>query len=115
IGIGVSRSMADSVAGATLGGLSLPYAAFGGYTILGGPYEISTFDAQNLLVASALLTVFGIVGVYGVGESLRVFTAGTVVGLLGMIASVLAFTALGPAGVGAATISVTVALLPSIP
>ncbi|CAM3358112.1 type VII secretion integral membrane protein EccD [Stackebrandtia soli] len=115
IGIAVSRTVGDSVAGATVGGLALPFAALGGYTILGGRAELSDFGAPHLLVGSALLVVLAILGFYGVGESLRVFTAGVVVGLLGMVAALLSFTSWSPAAIAAATVSITVALLPSIP
>jgi type VII secretion integral membrane protein EccD len=115
IGVALARASGDSVAGATMGGLSLPFAAFGGYVVLGGHYLMSQFTAPHLLVGSAALLVFSIVGFYAVGESLRVFTAGVIVGVMGLVAAALSFTDWSTAGVGAATVSITVAFLPSIP
>ena len=117
IGISLSRATGDSLAGATLGGLALPMAGFGGYDILGGEYPMSAFDSSHLLMGAALLLIFAIVGFYSVGESLRVFTAGVIVGFMGLIAAALGllFTSWSTAAVAAATVSITVAVLPSIP
>ncbi|MGH8880055.1 MAG: type VII secretion integral membrane protein EccD, partial [Stackebrandtia sp.] len=117
IGVALARASGDSLAGATLGGLALPFAALGGYLILGGSYPMAKFDASHLLVGAAALLIFAIVGFYAVGESLRVFTAGVVVGFMGLIAAVLSlvFTTWSTAAVAAATVSITVALLPSVP
>ena len=117
IGIALARASGDSVAGATLGGLSLPFAAFGGYIVLGGRYEMELFDASHLLMASATLLLFSIVGFYAVGESLRVFTAGVVVGFFGLVAAALGLLFAGTTAVtpAAATVSIVMALLPSIP
>ncbi|HIW62534.1 MAG TPA: type VII secretion integral membrane protein EccD [Candidatus Stackebrandtia excrementipullorum] len=115
IGIALSRASGDSLAGATLGGLSLPFATLGGYTILGGVYPVSEFGTPQLLTASSLLLVFSVVGFYSVGEGLRVFAAGVFVGFIGLIASLLSFSNWTSAGVAAASVALIVAFLPSIP
>lgn len=117
IGIALARASGDSMAGATLGGLSLPFSALGGYIIIGGVYPMAKFDEANIMLASALLVVFSVVGFYAVADSLRVFTAGVIVGFFGLIAAAVAFVfyEFTPAAVAAATVSITVCLLPSIP
>lgn len=114
-GVALSRASGDAAAGATLGGLSLPFATFGGYTILGGSYPISEFGTPQLMIGSAVLLIFSIVGFYSVGEGLRVFAAGVFVGFIGLIASFLSFTNWTSAGVAAASVSLVVAFMPSIP
>jgi len=115
IGVALSRASGDSQAGATLGGLALPFATLGGYTILGGSYPVSEFSTPQLMVGAAALLVFSVVGFYSVGEGLRVFSAGVFVGFIGLIASFLSFTSWTPDGVAAASVSLVVAFLPSIP
>ncbi|HZE38065.1 MAG TPA: type VII secretion integral membrane protein EccD [Stackebrandtia sp.] len=115
IGIALSRATGDSLAGATLGGLSLPFAAFGGYVILGLRQDISDFSAPELLASAATLLIFSIIGFYAVGDALRVFAAGVVVGFFGLVAAALGFTNWSATGVAAATLAISVALLPSIP
>lgn len=115
IGVALSRASGDSTAGATLGGLSLPFAAFGGYTVLGGGYPVAEFSTPQLMVGSAALLVFAVIGFYSVGEGLRVFAAGVFVGFIGLIASFLSFTNWTSAGVAAASVSLVVAFLPSVP
>ncbi|ADD40406.1 type VII secretion integral membrane protein EccD [Stackebrandtia nassauensis] len=115
IGIALARASGDSVAGATLGGLSLLFAAFGGYVILAFRYPLEFLGSEHLLVASAIVLSFSIVGFYAIGESLRVFTAGVVVGFFGIVAAALGFGPWNPDGDAAATVSITIMLLPSIP
>ncbi|TWJ07503.1 type VII secretion integral membrane protein EccD [Stackebrandtia albiflava] len=115
IGVALSRATGDSQAGATLGGLALPFAALGGYTVLGGGYTIAEFGTPQLLVASSAVLMFSIIGFYAVGEGLRVFAAGVFVGFIGLIASALSFTSWTSDGVAAASVSLVVAFLPSIP
>lgn len=115
IGIALSRAAGDSIAGAALGGLSLPFAAFGGYTIIAVGYPLHLLGPEQLLVAAAVLLIFSIVGFYAIGETLRIFTAGVVTGIFGLVAAALGFGPWNPDGVAAATVSITIMLLPSIP
>lgn len=115
IGIALARTTGDSIAGATLGGLSLPFATFGGYTILAFEYPLSALGPEHLLVAAAVLLMFSVIGFYAVGETLRVFTAGVVTGFFGIVGAALGFGPWNPDGVAAATVSITIMLLPSVP
>ncbi|MGH8792818.1 MAG: type VII secretion integral membrane protein EccD [Stackebrandtia sp.] len=117
IGTALSRTTGDSVAGAALGAFALPFAAFGGYVILGGDWAMTAFSTPHLLVAAASLLTFSTVGFYVVGEALRVFTAGITAGFMGLVAAAIgfAFSHWSTAAVAAATISLTVMFLPMVP
>lgn len=117
IGAGLARTTGDSIAGAALGAYALPFAAFGGYVVLGGDYPMSSFQTAHLLVAAAALLTFSTVGFYVVGEALRVFTAGITVGFMGLVTAGVsfAFSHWTTAAVAATTMSLTVVFLPMIP
>lgn len=117
IGILLSRAVGDSVAGAVVGGIGLVYALVGGYLLLGPSEEgLSSFGALHLLVGTTFLLVASVIGYIGVAEYTRIFAAGCLVGLLGILAGLLGFiNVLTPWGVAAIVVSIVVAFVPAFP
>ncbi|GAA5188692.1 type VII secretion integral membrane protein EccD [Rugosimonospora acidiphila] len=116
IGIVLSRAASDASAGAVLAGCALPYA-FAGGLLLTAPAgtALDRLGAPQLLLGSAALTVFGVIGYAGVAATLRVFVAGIGAGLAGMLAALLCFAGTSPAGAAAITLTVALGLLPGYP
>ncbi|MQA26434.1 MAG: type VII secretion integral membrane protein EccD [Micromonosporaceae bacterium] len=117
IGILLSRAVGDSVAGAVVGGIGLVYAFVGGFLLLGPSGEgLADFGALHLLVAATLLLVASVMGYIGVAEYTRIFAAGSLLGLLGIIGGLLGFIeSLTPWGVAAIVVSIVVAFVPAFP
>ncbi|HEY2673137.1 MAG TPA: type VII secretion integral membrane protein EccD [Rugosimonospora sp.] len=111
----VSRTLPDAMAGATVGAVSLVYAFAGGLTVLGGRDPLGRLGAPHLLLGSAVLLVFGLLGYLGVAAMVRLFVAGIVAGLLGILAGLVGLTALGTPATAAATVSALALLAPALP
>jgi type VII secretion integral membrane protein EccD len=111
----VSRTLPDAMAGATVGAVSLVYAFAGGLTVLGGRDPLGRLGAPHLLLGSAVLLVFGLLGYLGVAAMVRLFVAGIVAGLLGILAGLVGLTALGAPATAAATVSALALLAPALP
>jgi type VII secretion integral membrane protein EccD len=114
-GIALSRALADSVAGAVIGALAMPYALLGGFLLLGGELPLDRFGAPQLLVGSMTMLVVAVIGYFGVGDLRRFFVGGMLAGVAGAGGAGLGMTAVR--GVGAAAILVTVLLIvgPAVP
>ncbi len=110
-GIALSRALADSVAGAVVGALALPNGLLGGFLILGGELPLSQFGAPQLLMGSVTMLILAVIGYFGVADLRRLFVAGIVAGLGGVIGAGLAMTSVK--GDGAAAILVTLFLIVS--
>ncbi|MGH3647894.1 MAG: type VII secretion integral membrane protein EccD [Micromonosporaceae bacterium] len=124
IGILLSRAVADSVAGAVVGGVGLLYVFVGGFLMLGpsneglvGPSleKLTNFGAPHLLVGSALLLVTAVMGYIGIAEYTRIFAAGALIGVLGVVAGLLGFIVDEPHGVAAVVVAIVVAFVPAFP
>jgi len=117
VGILLSRAIADSVAGAVVGGLGLLYGFVGGFLLLGlEGTRLADFGAAHLLVGSAVLLVVAVIGYIGVAEYTRIFGAGAFAGVMGIVAGLLAFIPdVTPHGAAAVTVSVVVAFVPAFP
>lgn len=114
-GMLLSRAMSDSVAGAVVAGLALPYAVAGGVLIIAGGEPLSSFGAPHVLLGSAMLLVAGVLGILGVGDGSRVFVAAVFAGLAGCLAGALAYGPLDAAGAAAVVVGVCALLLPAMP
>lgn len=114
-GMLLSRAMSDSVAGAVVAGLALPYAVAGGALIIAGGEPLSSFGAPHVLLGSAMLLVAGVLGILGVGDGSRVFVAAVFAGLAGCLAGALAYGPLDAAGAAAVVVGVCALLLPAMP
>lgn len=111
----LARSVGDSVAGALVAGLALPYALAGGALVIAAGESLSRFGAPHLLLGSAALLVSGLIGMLGIGDGGRVFIAAIGTGLLGVLAGGLAYGPLDAPEVAAVVVSFTTLLLPAMP
>lgn len=119
-GVTASRAYGDARAGAALGAYAMPYAFAGGAVLVasdrgvGVLAPVSWLGGSELLAGSvALLLVAALCGV-GVAASVRLFTAGSVVGLLGALAALTGW-ATSAAGAAAALLSVLVCGIGTLP
>ncbi|MEU1603567.1 type VII secretion integral membrane protein EccD [Micromonospora matsumotoense] len=112
----LSRAVPDATAGAVVAAAGLPYALLGG-ALLAAPDGARVVDlgAPSLLLGSAALLVFGIVGYAAVGGVQRLFMAGSTAGLTGVLAALLCYGGVSPAGAAAATLTTVIGLLPGYP
>ncbi|MGH3738360.1 MAG: type VII secretion integral membrane protein EccD, partial [Micromonosporaceae bacterium] len=116
VGILLSRAVADSVAGAVVGGIGLLYAFAGGFLLLGGDDPLIEFGAPHLLVATSVLLVASVVAYIGIAEYTRIFAAGALIGMLGLVAGLLGFIeGMTPHGVAAVIVTIIVAFVPAFP
>ncbi|GHJ05918.1 hypothetical protein TPA0907_02850 [Micromonospora humidisoli] len=97
VGPVLSRAVPDATAGAVVAAAGLPYALLGG-ALLGAPDDARLVDlgAPSLLLGSAALLVFGIVGYAAVGGVQRLFMAGAAAGLTGVLAALLCYGGVSP-------------------
>ncbi|MDG4762752.1 type VII secretion integral membrane protein EccD [Solwaraspora sp. WMMD406] len=114
-GVLMSRAMADSLGGAVLAAIALPYAFAGGALILGAGERLATMGAPHLLLGAMILVLAGVVGLIGVGDASRVFVAAVTVGLGGAVAALGALGPFDPAGSAAVVVGLTTLLLPAMP
>ncbi len=114
-GVLLSRAVGDSVAGAVVAGLSLPYALVGGAMILSYGEPLHEYGAPHVLLGSATLLAAGVLGMLGVGDGSRVFVAAIYAGLLGALAGGLAYGPLDAPGSAAVVVALGVLLLPAMP
>ncbi len=139
-GTTAARAYGDAVAGAALAGCALPFA-FLGALLLAGPGSVGSgpvgpgavgsgsvgpgsvgpgfiapfgFTAPQVLLASVALLLASVLGAVGVGHALRVFVAGTVVGLLAAVGALAGYPlpAAGAAAIVLATVVTTLAAVP---
>lgn len=115
VGSALSRGLGDSGAGAVLGLLALPFAAFGGFVLLGDHYPLLQQGAPQILLATACLFAFSLGGLIGVADTPRNFIGGMVAGLIGMGGAGLSMSGVPIDGVMAATLAVSVGLIPFMP
>ncbi|GAA3386889.1 type VII secretion integral membrane protein EccD [Cryptosporangium minutisporangium] len=96
----VSRVLSDSVAGAVVAGVGLPYAFFGG---------------GDLLVGSAGLILVAVVGYVAVGDVGFLFVGGIVAGLFGVLGGLLPYLGTGVAGAAAVVVGLALLIVPVLP
>lgn len=115
VGVVMSRAVADSVAGAVLACVALPYAFAGGALLLAGGEELASLGAPHVLIGSAALALTGMLGMVGVGDTGRIFVAAIFVGVVGAIGALLAVGPLDAAQAAAVVVSLATLLLPAMP
>ncbi len=119
-GVVASRAYGDASAGAALGGYAMPYAFLGGALLVasGDPVgvlgQVRWVGAPELLAGSVALLLIAVLGTVAVAAGLRVFAAGTAVGLLGALAALVGFFLPAP-GAAAILISVLVCAIGMLP
>jgi len=114
-GVVVARAVPDAVAGALVGAAAQAYAFVGGFLILGRDEPLHRLGAPHLLLGSAALLLVGLLGYLGVAAVVRLFTAGIVVGGLGLVAGLVALTPLGAAGTAALLVAALALIAPALP
>ncbi|MEV4755769.1 type VII secretion integral membrane protein EccD [Micromonospora sp. NPDC049559] len=119
-GVVASRAYGDAFAGAALGGYAMPYAFAGGALLVasGDPAgvlgPVRWIGGPELLAGSVALLLAAVLGAVGVAAGLRVFAAGTAVGLLGALTA-LAGLFLSAAGAAAVLLAVLVCAIGVLP
>lgn len=115
-GILLSRAFSDSNAGGVVAASALLYAFFGGAWLLtpddAGPLGIG---APGLLLGSAALLVFSVLGHTGVAGLTRLFVAGITAALTGLLAALLCLAGMSADGAAAIALTAAIGLLPSYP
>jgi type VII secretion integral membrane protein EccD len=115
-GVLLARAFSDAVAGTVVAAAGLPYA-FAGGALLAAPSATTVFHlgAGSLLLGSASLLVFSVLGYTAVAGVQRLFMAGVAAGLSGLLAALLCVAGTAPAGAAAVALTVVLGLLPSYP
>ena len=112
----LSRAFADAGAGAVIAAGGLPYAFVAGAWLLtpddAGPLGMG---APGLLLGSAALLVFSVLGHAGVAALSRLFVAGIAAALTGLLAALLDLAGISPAGSAAVALTTVIGMLPSYP
>ncbi|MEH1130100.1 type VII secretion integral membrane protein EccD [Micromonospora sp. CPCC 206061] len=116
VGILLSRAFGDAAAGAVVAASGLPYA-FAGGALLAAPGDtgITRLGASSLLLGSAALLVFSVIGYTGVAAIQRLFMAGIASSVIGLLASLLCLMGMKPGGAAAVALTAVIGLLPSYP
>ena len=110
-GVTASRAYGDARAGAALGAYAMPFAFAGGAVLVATDDRVGVFGllpwlgGPELLAGSVALLLVAALGGVGVAASLRLFTAGAVVGLLG---AVTALTSMVTSAAGAAAVLLSI-------
>jgi type VII secretion integral membrane protein EccD len=119
-GVTASRAYGDARAGAALGAYAMPYAFAGGAVLVASNDRVGVLapmpwlgDSELLAGSVALLLVAALGGV-GVAASMRLFTGGMVVGLLGAVSALVSMVTTA-AGAAAVLISVLVCGIGALP
>lgn len=114
-GVLLSRALADSVAGGIVGAVGTAYGFLGGFLVLGGTLPLSAFGAPQLLVGAGVLVLLAVVGYAGVADLGRLFVAGAVAGLGGLIGGLIGLTTLDAARAAAIVLTVFLVMAPGFP
>jgi type VII secretion integral membrane protein EccD len=112
----LSRAFADARAGAVVAASGLPYGFLGG-VLLAPPAgaQRAHLSAGGLLLGAAVLLTFSVIGYVSVGSVQRLFMAGAVIGVVGMLAAALWILGVSAGGAAAVALTVVIGLLPGYP
>jgi type VII secretion integral membrane protein EccD len=115
-GILLSRAFSDARAAAAVAASGLPYAFTGG-ALLAAPEHVGLthLGASSLLLGSAALLVFSVIGYTGVAAVQRLFMAGLAVSVTGLLAAGLCLAGVSTAGSAAVAMTAAIGLLPGYP
>jgi type VII secretion integral membrane protein EccD len=108
--------LSDAVAGGVVTGCALPYAfVAGAFTVAPSHAGLTGLGAPSLLLGSAVLLVFSVIGLTAVAATARVFVAGLGAGVAGLLAAALSLAGMSAEGAAAVTLTVTIGALPAYP
>ncbi|MEU8816026.1 type VII secretion integral membrane protein EccD [Actinoplanes sp. NPDC048796] len=119
-GVTASRAYGDARAGAALGAYAMPYAFAGGAALVATDDRVGVvgplpwLGGSELLAGSVALLLIAALGGVGVAASLRLFTAGGVIGLFGALTALVAMVTDAP-GAAAVLISALVCGIGALP
>lgn len=115
-GILLSRAFRDANAGGVVAAGGLPYAFFGGaWLITTDDANFLGIGAPGLLLGSAALLVFSLLGHTAVAGLPRLFVAGIATASTGLLCALLCIAGITSAGAAAVALTTTIGLLPSYP
>jgi type VII secretion integral membrane protein EccD len=118
VGLGtlVTQAFTAPAAGALTASAALPYAFVGGAAIVAPAGQGPTaLGAPGVLLGSATMLAFSVVGLTLLGTLRRLFVAGLVTGLAGLLAAALCLVGTSPAGAAAVALTAVTGLLPGYP
>jgi type VII secretion integral membrane protein EccD len=116
VGVLLSRAFADATAGAVTAASGLPYAFLGGALLVApGNAPLTDLGVPNLLLGSAALLLFSVLGHTGVAALQRLFMAGIGTSLAGIVAALLCLAGASPAGSAGVTLTIAIGMLPAYP
>ena len=116
LGVVLSRALSDAGAGGVVASCALPYAFAGGlFAVAPAHASLTGLGAPSMLLGSAALVVFGVVGFTAVAATLRVFVAGTGAGVAGVFGAVLCLAGTSAGGAAAIVLTVAIGVLPAYP
>ncbi|MGX6603885.1 type VII secretion integral membrane protein EccD [Micromonosporaceae bacterium Da 78-11] len=119
-GVTASRAYGNARAGAALGAYAMPYAFAGGAVLVASDDRVGVLSpmpwlgGSELLAGSVALLLVAALGGVGVASSLRLFTAGATVGVLGAVTALIALLT-SAAGAAAVLISLLVCGIGALP
>jgi type VII secretion integral membrane protein EccD len=115
-GVVAARAFGDAVAGVVAAASGLPYALLGGaFLALPNDAALTDVSAPNLLLGSAVLLFYSVLGYVGVAAVQRLFMAGFAVGAAGVLAAGLCLAGMSPTAAAAITLTVVIGMLPAYP
>jgi type VII secretion integral membrane protein EccD len=116
LGVVLSRALSDATAGGVVAACALPYAFVGGLLAVAPAHaSLTALGAPSMLLGSAALIVFGVIGFTAVAAALRVFVAGTGAGVAGLIAAALCLAGMSANGATAIVATIAIGVLPGYP
>ncbi|MCI4065048.1 type VII secretion integral membrane protein EccD [Micromonospora sp. R77] len=115
-GVLLSRAFSDANAGGVVAAAGLPYAFLGGAWLL-APADggVLGFGASGLLLGSATLLLFSVLGHVGVAGLPRLFVAGVAAALTGLLSALLCLAGISATGAAAVALTAAIGLLPAYP
>jgi type VII secretion integral membrane protein EccD len=115
-GLVLSRATGDAVAGAVVAGCAQLYAFVGGLLVaVPSDLPLTRLGAPHVLLGSAALVVFGVIGMTSVAAVQRIFTAGIGIGSAGVLGALLCYAGMSASGAAAVTVTLAIGLLPGYP
>lgn len=114
-GVVFSRVASDTVTGAALGAIAMPYALFGGVEVLNDEAGLLDVGPQQILLGAAALLLVSLIGYLGVADRTQLFVAGMYVGLMLALSGCLGLLDQDRDDVCAVLVALSVALVPAFP
>src|SRR5215467_8633397 len=116
LGVVLSRALSDAAAGGVVASCALPYAFAGGlFAVAPAHAPLTAVGAPSMLLGSAALIAFGVIGFTAVAATLRVFVAGAGAGVAGLVGALLCLAGMSAGGAAAVVLTVAIGVPPGYP